>query len=357
MKPFFLFIYVFLTVHLFAAVRTVSNNPNTIAQFNTIQAAVDASASGDSIYVHGSATSYANFTITDKRLIIIGPGWSPQRSFQPLKAILQSITFAGTGSDFSEIQGLVITGVVTCGFNHPNNLHFIRNQFSHQVIINYGTAVYTGYVFQDNWFDNGSMVIGNSNNSYVNCLFQNNIFYSSSTTTSNVYGLGTCSNVVFDHNFWYGPSSGSGICFSGGCSQLLLTNNIFVHRNAAANNTFSIFNNNITFSSGVDNPWDAAYSNSGSGNVQGQDPQMVSQTAVNTGTDDALLDFTIASGPANNSGTDGKDMGLLFDPSGLLNWANSRMSRLPFVYKLTITNSVIASGGTLNVQVEARKSN
>ena len=62
-----------------AIIRTVSNTPSTLAQFNNIQAAVDASASGDSIYVHGSPNAYAAFTITNKQLVIIGPGSSRTR--------------------------------------------------------------------------------------------------------------------------------------------------------------------------------------------------------------------------------------------------------------------------------------
>ena len=138
---------------------------------------------------------------------------------------------------------------------------------------------------------------------------------------------------------------------------MLFTNNIFVRRNAAANNTFSVFNKNITFNAGVNNPWDSAYQNSGSGNIANQDPQMVSQTQVNNGTNDPLLDFSIAAGPANNSGTDGKDLGLLYDASGILNWTNSRVSRLPFIFSMFISNSTVPAGSTLNVQVEARRSN
>ena len=93
------------------------------------------------------------------------------------------------------------------------------------------------------------------------------------------------------------------------------------------------------------------------GNVENQDPQMVDQAAVNNGTNNPLLNFTIGAGPSNNSGSDGKDMGLLFDANGALNWTNSRSSRLPYVYSMSILNPTIAAGGTLNVQVEARKSN
>jgi hypothetical protein len=82
---------------------------------------------------------------------------------------------------------------------------------------------------------------------------------------------------------------------------------------------------------------------------------MVAQTSVNNGTDNPLLDFTIAAGPANNSGSDGKDMGLLYDATEVLTGQQSRTSRLPFVYSMNITNPTIPQAGTLNVQVEARK--
>jgi len=93
------------------------------------------------------------------------------------------------------------------------------------------------------------------------------------------------------------------------------------------------------------------------GNVVNQDPQMTDQTAISAGTNNPLLNFTIAAGPANNTGSDAKDMGLLFDASGSLNWTNSRVSRIPFIYSMNITTPTIPVGGSLNVQVEARKGN
>ena len=84
---------------------------------------------------------------------------------------------------------------------------------------------------------------------------------------------------------------------------------------------------------------------------------MVDQTAVNAGTNNPLLDFTIPAGPANNSGSDGKDIGLLYDAVGSLNWTTSRGSRLPFIFSMNITNPTIPVAGTLNVVVEARKNN
>ena len=136
------------------------------------------------------------------------------------------------------------------------------------------------------------------------------------------------------------------------------SNNIFVHRNAATNNTNSIFNNNITYGAGTNNPWDVSFSNSDDGgNIADQDPQMANQSLVNSGFDLPVMNLTIAAGPANNTGSDGKDMGLLYDGTGSLNWSNSSMSRIPTVIAMTISNPTITAGGTLNVQVDARRNN
>jgi hypothetical protein len=107
MKKMFLVMSLAVCVNSFATIRTVSNNPNTLAQFNTIQAAIDASSSGDTVYVQGSPTQYSGFTIQDKRLTIIGPGWYPLQSFQPFKATIGSnVDIKGVASRKTELQGL-----------------------------------------------------------------------------------------------------------------------------------------------------------------------------------------------------------------------------------------------------------
>jgi len=358
MKQFFLVLSLSLCLNTFATVRTVSNNPGTLAQYNTIQAAVTAAVSGDTIYVHGSPINYTGFTVTDKRLTIIGPGWAPIANFAAFKAVIgDAVTITGVNSKKTELQGLDFVYSVSFGSSPtaiPDSLRIIRNQFESAVYLPYATY-YNGYVFQDNWFDESFVSCGNGA-VLSNFVFQNNIFYAI-TTNGNFNGFNNTSGVIFDHNLWYGPSTGTAPCFGGASKGMLFTNNIFVRRNASTFVTLSTFNKNITFNAGVNNPWDSAYQNTGSGNIANQDPQMLSQTQVNNGTNDPLLDFTIAAGPANNSGSDGKDLGLQYDASGILNWTNSRLSRLPFIYSMYISNSSVPAGSTLNVQVEARRSN
>jgi hypothetical protein len=193
---------------------------------------------------------------------------------------------------------------------------------------------------------------------YQNFLFQNNIFFNDGPggPGKSIGLFSSCSNVVFDHNLWYGPGSGAKECFFN-CSGLTITNNIFVRRDAANGNSGSLFSNCITFNAGNNTPWSSNGNSDGGGNVSNQDPLMVDQTSVNNGVNNPLLDFTIASGPANNSGSDSKDMGLLYDAIGSLNWTISRNSRLPFIYSMIVTTPNVAAGGNVQVTVEARRNN
>ena len=362
-KTITIIVTLFATILLQATVRTVSNVPSTLAQYNTIQAAIDASSTGDTVYVHGSPNLYSSFTINGKKITVIGPGWSPDKNL-PFTATVNGMTLTGGASaNGTEIQGLVITSTVDINTNHPDNLRFIRNYMtqSQTFYISQGSTTYNGYLLEGNIFDN-AQILATSSSTYQNFLFQNNYFYESACCINgNIHGFVNSVNVLINHNLFFGPASGVRDVFNSNCRFLTITNNVFVRRNAATNNSSSTFNNNITYypagSTAPADPWTLNGNINSGGNVSNQDPQMVSQSAVNAGTNNALNDFTIAAGPANNSGSDGKDMGLLYDATGSLNWTTSRTSRLPFIYSLNITNPTIPQAGTLNVQVEARKNN
>jgi hypothetical protein len=174
--------------------------------------------------------------------------------------------------------------------------------------------------------------------------------------------------VRFDHNLFFSSNNSGGgtvALFSSNCRFLTLTNNIFNQVNGGLNLSFSTFNNNITnnitlnAANAISNatPWAVNSNVDGGGNVSNQSPLMTDQTSINTGNGNPLLNFTITSGPANSSGSDSKDMGLLFDSTGSLNWTNSRNSRLPRIFAMNITTPTVTPGGTLSVTVDARKSN
>jgi hypothetical protein len=349
-----------------ATVRTVGNTPtSTIAQFNTISAAIAASASGDTIYVHGSPNSYAGFSISNKKLTIIGPGWSPDKN-NSFGAVVGTSSISGNSSTGCEIQGLYFNGNLSISAG-VDSIRIIRNRFSTtMIIINTGGSTYRSYLFEGNYFDFGNSnpaIAATTSSVYQNFVIQNNVFFSLNSGSigsqgGHLDGFSQATNTVLvDHNLFYGPqNSGNSTNAFTSCSFLILSNNIFFHRNVSVSNSF--FNNNLTFETGTNTPWIGNNNTNSAGNLANTDPQMAGQanfaTSVNN---NPLHDFTIASGPANNTGSDGKDIGLLYDASGSLNWANSRNSRLPRIFSMNIATPVNPAGGTINVTVEGRKSN
>jgi hypothetical protein len=353
-----------------ATVRTVSNTPD-VAQFTTIQLAIDASADGDTVYVYGSPNQYAGFTILDKKITVIGPGWSPDKNF-PLQVIINSqVTIrnspAAGSPDGSELHGLVfISGVELSRFQvggdvPVNDIRIRRCQFNSTINWNFGAI---GHLFEGCYFFSNTFGF-NSSETYQNFLFQNNLFFINNNVK--FFSLTNAINVRLDHNLFYSNNNGGGgnYQFFNNCRFLTLTNNIFNQVNVGLGLSFSTFNNNLTNnlllnnSNAVSNatPWAVNNNVDGGGNVANQNPGMVDQTQVNAGTAPATADFTIASGPANNSGSDGKDMGLLFDTTGSLNWTNSRNARIPRIVSFNITTPTVAPGANLSISVDARKSN
>ncbi|MBI1768500.1 MAG: hypothetical protein HYR67_09010 [Bacteroidetes bacterium] len=373
MKTVILFLFAWaIANNTMATVRTVSSNPSNLGQFNTIQAAIDASVDGDTVYVYGSPNTYASFQITDKKITVVGPGWSPDKNL-PLSATVTGATLrnspAGGSPDGSELQGLVFTSTVNVSQNAGgdvgvNNVRIIRCQFNGTLQWDLGS---TGFLVEGCVFYNA--VNFNSSATFQNFLFQNNyFFFSVCCISTQINSLTNCVNVRFDHNLFTSSNNSGGssvFVFGGNCRFLSFTNNIFNQANTGGNVSLSSFTNNLTnnitlnSSNATSNatPWGINSNVDGGGNVANQNPLMVDQASVNAASSSPLLNFTIASGPANNSGSDGKDMGLLFDSTGSLNWNNSRNSRLPRIFSMNITTPTVTPGGNLSVTVDARKSN
>ena len=354
-----------------ATVRTVSSNPSNLGQFSTIQAAVDASVDSDTVYVYGSPNLYAAFTISDKKITVIGPGWAPDKNL-PLTAIVAGVSInnsaAGGSPDGSELQGLIFSSTANLSANGAtntgvNNVRLIRCQFNSNASVALSSS---GFLFEGCVFYN--IIDFNGTFTYTNFLFQNNLFYLQVCCQSfQINSLNNSVNIRFDHNLFYSSNNAGGNTVSvfNNCRFLNFSNNIFNQANVGNTVSSSTFTNNITNNITLNSanaasnatPWVVNGNVDGGGNVANQNPAMVDQVMINSGNTNPVLNFTIASGPANNSSSDGKDMGLLFDAVGSLNWANSTNSRLPRIFSMNITTPTVTPGGNLSVTVEARKSN
>lgn len=363
-KQYLLVVCILSAVYSYATQYTVNNNGSNTAQFATIQSAVDSAADGDTIYVMGSPNIYPYFTIDDKKLTVIGPGWSPDKNI-PLTAIVNGCgmhnhtAIAGSASG-SELNGLVFSSGVSITENFGgqagiSNVKIIRCYFKYY--LSHGLAA-NNMLYESCIFTN---TIGfNNSQTYTNILFQNNVFEKTALGSFSgfIINLQNGTNVLIDHNLFY--SNNNTMAFYNS-DFFTISNNIFVKMNLVStfstSISYSTFNNNITYNCGGnhDTAW-AFNNNTGTGNIPATSPQLSDSTAVNNATFTELLDFTVLGGPAKNGGSDGKDIGLLFDPTGSLNWSNARNSRFPRITVMNITTPTVAPGGNLSVNVEAKVS-
>jgi hypothetical protein len=346
-KVFYLIALTHLSFFAFGTVHTVSNMDSSV-QFTSIQAACDASNSGDSIYVSPSPINYDPFTIDNKKLAVFGPGWAP---FVGGTATVQACYVNGTGATGSEIQGFIFLSdqggnSISINSSNINNLIIKRNEL-HILLIG-GNA--DGYLIEGNWFDatyDYSGIVGiifGGNNNLSNALIRNNIFFSCGLLRL------TGNKTVIDHNLFYGNPNPIGAFQS--TTGFTITNNIIQINFSPL--TFSTFNNNITYNSGNDTPWIGNNNINAGGNRAGQNPQMADEASVDADVDNPLLNFTIKSGPANNAGSDGLDMGLLFDKGKVTNWNYSRATHLPYMTELNITDQNIFSNGYIHFNGKAK---
>jgi len=348
-KYLFMLLFTGLAVYAQATVRTVSNNPANPAQYADIATAVAASSSGDTIYIHGSPIAYTGPSVSNKKIAYIGPGYKPDKLL-PNAATIGGFNLIGDLCSGSEFQGLIIQGYGY--FQGCDSIRILRNYFTASTELEFSATPsptgYKGFIVEGNYFRNTLR----ATYSISNTSFQNNVFY-----TSALVGLQGGANVMLNHNLFYGLSSGTFSVFTN-LNGVLITNNIFVRSNAGTGTAACVFNNNITWLTTENTPWAMNGNSDGGGNIAGQNPQMADEASVEAGLFGALiLNYTIATGPANNAGSDAKDIGLLYDPIGFYNWDQSRNTRLPFIYSMNVTNPVIQSGGNINVVIEARKNN
>ena len=199
-----------------AATLLVDNNMLHDADYRTLQAAVDAASTGDTIILAGSSTSYGSATVS-KRLNIYGNGYYLELNGlgkTSWEADVGSIDFieelqlnAGgtydviTSSDGSVVAGLKITRI---DIDYADNITIKRNLFSSSV-----TMYIVAKVQSDPYYVNGATGINIYNNkmhtiyinSYCNADVNNNILLMSPV----VQGNGSFGN--FTNN------SGGGILF------------------------------------------------------------------------------------------------------------------------------------------------
>jgi hypothetical protein len=258
-------------------------------------------------------------------------------------AKIQNISLKGNSAG-SEIKGLRISRIDAGTASNSVNLddmHIINNRITSYVSGSTTDNLSDGWIVEGNYFSSTSTNIvpetgtddWQMKNNYMRGFFTKS--GNTSIITNNI--MLTSSN---SHIFFYN------------CDNPLVNNNIFVSTGnlteIGVNNSTIVFDYNITYSTALTiDPLP------GSNNLDNTNPMFADVAfTFNEIPDFYTSDFDLAAGsPGINAGSDGTDIGIfgnnfLFDPNG-------RPNLTPYPESITITNSVVAPGQTLNVNFTA----
>lgn len=359
----------FLSNQSFAQKTYIVNNAaSSLADYHTLQSAIDSVPAGSILLLQPSAVAYEPVTIR-KRLAIYGSGYflgqnaAPVTQANLLTSKVMYINFA-KGSDGTAIGGLQFTknaGTDHAHFDSTTNITISRCYFESQdcgsqgcVPLQFSFAVSSLITIQGNYIGTTGchLTFGADNSSGI--LFKNNII--NGTDFGNAFNMPPASNVTMDHNTII--VTGSNFYVTGWS----LTNNIFLKLSPNAGDTTVTFYAYNTPYQGPDNSSKNNVSNysifgSSSNKIlpRTTNPDSLFITASNsqaiTSTDGffILKSNTAAAGYAN----DNTDCGAF---GGTTPYVLSGIPAIPNIYFLLVTPSATQSGG-LKLSIKAKANN
>ena len=314
----------------YATIWRVNNNGGVATNFTTIQAAADSAATGDTIYVEGSATSYGNLTLS-KQAYIYGPGYflaeNDSTQANPSSAMID-IIYINSGSAGSLLTGITVNTRIDI---YENNITIKRNY-----ILSYGIRIFavSNIMILQNYI---SVTYANSSYEPVyvqtgssNIFIQNNYIKRSSLTYNAIEVEGTSSaqitNNVIDGNVVIANST--------------MTNNILIQ--GSLTETSSGFFNNIA---------DGTQFPVGNGNQQNVNMATGMFDASQTSTDGAfMLD---AASPAVGAGLSAEDCGMY---GGIDPYILSGLPAIPSIFFFSAPSSGSSATG-LPITIKVKSNN
>ncbi|MBL0317527.1 MAG: hypothetical protein IPP69_17885 [Flavobacteriales bacterium] len=319
----------------YATVHTVSNNPNSPGEYNNLQTAIDAATNGDTLYVHGSPTSYGNIYL-NRNLTLIGTGYNPQKD-NPLVSSIATLYLDSVpgikGCSNSRIIGFNITSQLLNGPSGYafNNITVAMNKIA-QLQLQPTSA--NNIVLKQNII-NYVYIIANCNN----LILRNNMIYYTASYFQN------CNSVLISNNLFFYQNVSTATTIM---DYSTVTNNIFL--NVHPNSNFATYNNNLIFNSGSDLlPYG---NNTGTGNINGSAPIFVNVPDL-IGVNFSYNYRLAANSPGHNAGTDGTDIGPFGGVDPLPNLYGT--PPVPQIKIFNITNSVVTPDTPLEIYVKAKK--
>ena len=333
---------------------TVDNKPLSAANYSDLQTAIDAANPGDTLFVSGSDISYGNINI-QKRLILIGPGFSPANQFQETASIGRiDLDITGT----TDPSGTVLSGFelssvyVNWGINE---LIITRNRVS---VISVGGGSQTSV---NSWLITNNIIRSSINLSdYSSTTYSTNDIIISNNIFSGTGVNGIGSPVIVSNNLFITGTNYFLYNALSNCEKGLFVNNIIYGMQYASTSVNRmVANNNISFNStGTD--FDVERSTTAN-NLENIDPLFTNENGDLTFSYDEEYSLS-ASSPGKNYGTDGTDVGIY---GGAFPWPAdlptgfkyTPFPKVPQILELNIENSAIPENGALNVNFKAKISN
>jgi len=319
-------------------VITVDNAVGSDAQYDNLQAAIDAAGDNDILYIHASENTYGDITV-NKKLTLIGFSHS-----DPDKSTLITDISLGENASNSKFSGLHITddfiidnlNTTITGLIFENNIVEDQMKFRHAGVDN---IIIRGNIIRHI----GTRTTSVLNNNYTNTIITNNIILGKINLRK--YQSVTIKNNIFLY-------SGTGFTIqnneSGNGSITVQDNIFYVSSNATIDKNAPgvIFEYCLVYNIGSGNV-DAL---TGTNNIDNEDPLFVA--AANDEFDPDIDDYHLQTGsPAIGAGVNGGDIGIY--NSGSFKFNNSgHTADIPTVKIIAITNTV-ATGENLEVTIES----
>jgi hypothetical protein len=320
-----------------ATIRTVNNGTVGAGQYTSVQTAVDASAVGDTIYIHGSQTSYGNVTL-NKRLVLIGAGHNITGTQFNFKTLLDNILLSQGNSTTlptgSTIKGINFGSIYGSGGTLPvNNITLERNYIS-----SYASILGTGWILRNNFAYYFSV------NNFKNTIISNNVVRQYVFTSNQP-------SVIITNNIFLNGSSLNGVSYA------TITNNIFVEPAALSSfdGSQNTWNKNIMIYADPANfKTFPPANNTGVGNLNTVDNQFTTTIPLNIELQAATAQTWVlaASSIGFNYGTDGTNVGIYGGSYPMPNTTGA--TNIPQVTSMDLQNSVIPQNGTLTIELKAR---
>ena len=368
----------FATLNTKATTWTVSNDPNSPAQYHNLQTAIDNASPGDTILIgpsvlnsSGSPIAYASATLSINIVLIGSSGYFPdgsnssnEKKISYVSGITLNETSASSGASGSKILGLKIGSInIYSGFSGSTNANagisdvlIERCRIDYIQFHNYGYKCTIKNDTIRNCIINSYIALNNNNGtsygSFLEAiLIENNIFDNAFIeATYQLADNGSSLDSVFVRNNLFLNRTTD--AFSK-VPNMVIENNIFWKAEPTVINTTAgvTFNNNLCYSTTNILP---GTGNIGSGNINNSNPLFINYPSQG-GAFDCGHDYSFPNtSPAYNAATDGSNIGITGGISPFFNYCAG--PRVPTMKEITMpTNaSSVPQGGTLNVTFKAK---